>query len=183
MATMIATYLEAVTREAALARSGDAKQKADKAKSFYAARRDEYVAHCGCSLDEIETMERHGTCGRVGMHSLYAEYLDASNAESLARNLQEIADRTKPRAACIKLQVSDSYSVKGALKSMGYTYDRAGYWADVLGTSTKPAWIKNLPVDHETIAREVNALVALGVACKVAGPMATVLANTINQAR
>ncbi len=49
---------------------------------------------------------------------------------------------------------------KEALKARGYRFDRDGYWRDIVGLHTSPAWCKSLPQD--ILADELQALTRAG---------------------
>lgn len=172
MPKAIFTLINAVTADQ-IARDLDAATALlDKAVNFYQARLADFRARTpNCDDECVRLLETHGATPIQGMYSLLSDF----RATKDARIAVELAKQAKPRAASVKIAVTESYDIKDQLKARGYRFDSDGYWVDFAGLNVKAAWCKTITPDE--INMTAAELQAIGCDLLVDTALNTAVAN------
>lgn len=173
MPTAILTLIHAITRDGLQREAVRAGEAAIAASLTYARRKVE----SGYRAEDISTMERTGWCGIVGMHSLYADFLDWRDKVRQAKLAIRQARTVKTTDAEIRVAVSNAFAIKDALKADGYRFRQDGCWHDPFGLRVVPAWIKTVPATEEALSVLIQQLRGHGVDLRMDGDLNTLSAN------
>jgi len=157
--TAIVSLIPGITN-AQIAKQRDKLVRADESAMLrYADSRHSVQAQSPMVTDEwIMLMETRGWLGNSALHSLHGPWKEARRAAQALKSFE--SSTPKPTQPSARVAVLNGFAIKEALKARGYRFDRDGYWRDIVGLHTSPAWCKSLPQD--ILADELQALTRAG---------------------